>query len=94
MAVMKQIDTCLSRFFAGDRPLKMKWFACQRPNTNEPILYLFHYHHLVLVYDFKHSIVLYEWWEREADKRGLDSAKEWLAMHIEWTQQKNLIKNP
>lgn len=88
MAVMKQIEICLQRFFTGQPPLKKKWFATQHPNQNEPHnVYLFHYHHLVLVYDFQEDRILYEWWEREADKRGLDSAKEWLSQNKSVTKK-------
>jgi hypothetical protein len=83
MAVMKQMDICLTRFFTKQIPLKKKWFAGR---GDEETLVLYHYHHLVLVYNFKHDQILYQWWEREADKRGLDSAKEWLQIHKELTK--------
>ena len=72
--IMKQIDDCLNRFFTQQKPLKKKWQAVKQ---NETLVYLFHYQHLVLVYDCIEAKVIYEWWEKQADKRGLDSAKEW-----------------
>lgn len=71
---MKQIDECLTRFFTDQKPLKKKWQVIRQ---NETQVCLFHYHHLVLVYDGEKQKVVYEWWEKQADKRGLDSAKEW-----------------
>lgn len=74
---MKQIDECLTRYFEGKEPLKKKWKALPHPKVPN-ILCLYHYHHLVLVYDTVHHHIEAEWWEKQADKRGLDSAKEWL----------------
>lgn len=71
---MKQIDECLSRAFEGRRPLKKKW----RAGIDEGKLYLFHYHHLVMIYDLKTKEIKHEWWEKPTDKRGLDAAKKWL----------------
>lgn len=76
--IMKQIDDCLTRFFTCQKPLKKKWQAFQQ---EESLVYLYHYHHLVLVYDGMKQKIVYEWWEKQADKRGLDSAKEWLDSH-------------
>jgi hypothetical protein len=39
---------------------------------------LFHYHHLVLVFDTYLKKILYEWAELPADRRGLDAAKVYL----------------
>ncbi|MEB2277013.1 hypothetical protein LAV82_23625 [Bacillus sp. ILBB4] len=77
---MKQIDECLTREFSGKPSLKRKWraFLGTNPKTHCRMLLLYHYHHLILRYDVDHHVVLYEWWEKPADKRGLDSAKEWL----------------
>lgn len=41
-------------------------------------MYLYHYHHIVLVYDTDNHQVQYQWWERPADKRGLDAALAYL----------------
>lgn len=79
---MKQIKECLDRVFQGTPPLKSKkWkaFVGHWLGKNPNHLFVFHYHHLVLVYDTMEHKVLYEWWERSADKRGLDSAKEYLS---------------
>lgn len=84
MVIMKQMDDCLTRFFTNQRPLKKKWFAGR---ADEETFVLYHYHHLVMIYNFKYDQILYEWWERDADKRGLDSAKEWLHIHKGLTKQ-------
>lgn len=74
---MKQIDECLERFFTGKPPLKRKWQA--RWYKDYPhIMILFHYQHIILVYDTHKKEILYEWWEVPADKRGLEAAKKWL----------------
>jgi hypothetical protein len=80
MAVMKQIDKCLTRAFDNKDPLlSNKWKGIFRYDEElGKILYLFHYHHQVLVYLVDHHIFTEEWWEKQADKRGLESAKEWL----------------
>lgn len=74
---MKQIDECLDRFFSGMSPLKRKWQARWHKEHNH-IMILFHYQHVVLVYDTKEKKSLKEWWEVPTDKRGLDAAKEYL----------------
>lgn len=78
---MKQMHECLSRFFEG-RPFRLsdKWKALKMGEN----LLLLHYHHPVLVYDIARQVIVTEWWEKPADKRGLDSAKIWLkAYHKE-----------
>ncbi|SFJ64536.1 hypothetical protein SAMN02799624_05348 [Paenibacillus sp. UNC496MF] len=70
---MKQIQECLDRLFAGQAPIKQKWQA-RLPADPPQTLFLFHYHHLVLVYDLSVNRPIYRWWEKQADKRGLDSA--------------------
>lgn len=77
---MKQINDCLDRFFANKKPLKAKWQA-RWHNEYEHIMILFHYQHVVLVYDTKEHHILKEWWEVPTDKRGLDAAKEYLKNH-------------
>lgn len=81
MAIMKQIDECLTKAFNNKQPpLSKKWKAFQvfQPELGGWVINLYHYHHLVLVYRVHDHHYLYEWWEKQADKRGLDSAKEWL----------------
>lgn len=80
MAVMKQIDDCLKRAFKWKKThLKSKkWKGVLYKHNGDRILYLLHYHHTVLVYNVDRQLVIKEWWEKPADKRGLDSAKEWL----------------
>lgn len=78
---MKQIDECLTRAFNNKEPLaskKWKAFIGTDKKTHCRVLILFHYHHLVLRYNLDVHEVKYEWWEKPADKRGLDSAKAWL----------------
>jgi hypothetical protein len=73
---MKQIDTCLDRVFEGKKPLKQKWQVIIQKKDNN--LYLYHYQHLILVYDLDNERIEYEWYECPTDKRGLDAAKEYL----------------
>jgi hypothetical protein len=91
MAIMKQIDECLTRAFYNHPPLKKKWQCIKIPDPYIKGSYfykIYHYHHLILVYRTHTHTFLHEWWERPADKRGLDSAKEWIE---EWRrkQQEN-----
>lgn len=88
---MKQMDECLVRAFNQLPPKKSsKWKAIITMHGEyEPVLYLFHYQHRVLVYAINHHQILDEWWEKPADKRGLDSAKEWLRAY----QVRSLVEN-
>lgn len=89
MAIMKQIDECLTRAFEKKDPLprkKWKGFLHYDEEIQATIIVLYHYHHLVLVHNCDTHESLYEWWEKQADKRGLESAKEWLHMQ----QQKHI----
>lgn len=60
--------------------MSKKWKAFLRwDNTKKTyFVLLYHYHHLVWVYDMFNRQELYEWWERPTDKRGLDSARIWM----------------
>jgi hypothetical protein len=68
------IDNTLSRLFKGLPQLPVKWRAFIRNNE----LHVYHYHHLVIIYDLKTKIYKHTWWELPADKRGLESCKIWL----------------
>lgn len=77
------MDECLDRFFANKDPLRKKWFAFgvisgRKYDVQHPILHLYHYTHLVLRYNLETHEILEEWWEKPADKRGLDAAKAYL----------------
>ena len=73
---MKQIEECLERFYQGKPPLQSKkWKAFPAENR---YLYLFHYHHMVLIYDFYDRKVLHAWAELPADKRGLSAAMNYI----------------
>lgn len=74
---MKQIEICLDRHFSNQKPLKAKWQARWHKENNN-LLLLFHYQHLVLAYDVSKKTIEHEWWEVQADKRGLDAAKYYL----------------
>lgn len=76
---MKQIDDCLTRALDGKQPLKKKWAAIIHSTETHDYLFLFHYHHEVLVYNLTDDEIIREWWERPTDKRGLDAAKKWLS---------------
>ncbi len=73
---MKQMDVCLDRVFLELKPLpNSKWKAMI---VLDHLLLVYHYTHYVLGYDIKTHTVFHEWWERPADKRGLEAAKEYL----------------
>lgn len=83
---MKQINECLDRFFKKQKPLKKKWKAFEtKDDEGNAYLLLYHYHHLVLAYNLTKEEVAYEWYEKPADKRGLESAKKYLK------ERKNII---
>ena len=71
---MKQIDEVLGRALRGERPLAHKY----RAFIKEDKLGLFHYQHLLLVYDLKEKKADYTWHETPTDKRGLDAALKYL----------------
>lgn len=76
---MKQMDECLNRAFEGKLPLESKkWKAVIRHEVIGHVLYLFHYHHQVLVYVIERNQVAESWWEKPTDKRGLDAALKFL----------------
>lgn len=76
---MKQILECLDRVFLSQKPLKKKWKAYLDFNENgEQILVLYHYQHLVLVSNITTKKVMFAWYEKDADKRGLLSAIKYL----------------
>jgi hypothetical protein len=82
--MMKQMQKCMDKFFASyphepPEPCRSsKWNAILSPLYSEPVLALYHYNHLILEYDLKRHLLLFQWWEKQADKRGLDDAKEYL----------------
>jgi hypothetical protein len=75
---MKQIEQALQRYF--DKKLARpsdKWKAL--PTLTAPhILCLYHYQHPVLIYDTRTQIVIYQWFEKPTDLRGLINALEQL----------------
>lgn len=75
---MKQIDECLDRHFDGKPPLMKKWKVLQKNHLDRNLLFVFHYHHMVIVYDMDRKEILDEWAELPADKRGLKAIKEYL----------------
>lgn len=88
---MKQIKEALDRAFENKQPLKKKWkaFIEWQQDKQTYYLYIFHYHHLILVYDIKVQKSIYEWWERKADKRGLMAAKKYLEERQENVETSN-----
>jgi hypothetical protein len=82
---VKQMDECLNRAVVEkNRPLNgRKWKAFTVRSGSEEILYLYHYHHRVLIYSLDSQRVLEEWWEKPTDKRGLDAAKAWLEAYAQ-----------
>lgn len=78
--MMKQIDECLRKAFQNKSPTpSRKWKAfIQKELDGKEYLYVFHYHHLIVVYCIDTKDYTYEWWEKPTDKRGLDDIKKWL----------------
>ena len=79
---MKQITECLDRAFQYKKPLKKKWKAVIETLSIDSKQYrcllLFHYHHLILAYDLEKGYVIYQWWETQTDKRGLNATIQYL----------------
>jgi hypothetical protein len=75
--MMKQIQVMLDRHFEGKPPLSHKWRVIKCP-FNKNAIRVYHYLHLILVYDLDNHMVLYSWWEKPADKRGLESCLAYL----------------
>lgn len=77
---MKQIDICLDRAFENKSPLKTKWKAIiEKDNvSNINKLTLFHYQHIILIYDLENKKILSQWYECPTDKRGLNAALKYL----------------
>jgi hypothetical protein len=75
---MKQIEQALQRYF--DKQLHRpsdKWKVIST-FPGHHIVRLYHYHHLVLMYDTRNQIVIYQWFEKPTDLRGLIDALEQL----------------
>lgn len=83
--IMKQIDDMLTRHLIEDKPaLRKKWQAITvKAHFDDDVdqLHIYHYHHLVLKLDLVHKKILFTWYERPADKRGLNSSLVWLKQH-------------
>lgn len=83
--VMKQIDDMLTRHLIEDkRPLRRKWIPITiKAQFDDDVdqMHVYHYHHLVLKLDLSNKRLLYTWYERPADKRGLNSCLAWLKQH-------------
>lgn len=91
---MKQIEECLDRVFQTQKPLKKKWRAFFDFNDNgEQILLLYHYQHLILVLNMRLQAIEYIWYEKDADKRGLISAINYLVDKKILLKNKGLIIN-
>ena len=76
---MKQIMECLDRVFLTQKPLKKKWKAYLDFNENgEQMIILYHYQHLILVSNITTKKIMFAWYEKDADKRGLLSAIKYL----------------
>lgn len=88
--IMKQIQECLDRAFSSKEPLpSKKWKGFLRFDEKAGwVLIVYHYHHHVLTYLVDHNQYAFEWWERPADKRGLDSCKEYLEER--WRKHHNI----
>lgn len=85
---MKQIQQCLDKAIDNKMPAASKkwkafrgnmiWADSEDVEDKEEHIILYHYHHLVLVYNLKTNEPIFEWYEKPTDKRGLDAAKEYL----------------
>lgn len=67
---MKQIEQCLDKAFLKKEPApSQRWKAWIYYDK----LVVYHYHHKCLVFDTKIYSVEFEWWEKQADRKGLAS---------------------
>jgi hypothetical protein len=85
---MKQIKKIFDRFFNNQHPIKHKiqvrWF-----DDTKNFLILFHYHHVLLIYDIKKNESIYEWYEVKTDKAILDASKKYLNDRFEGENNEN-----
>ncbi|GAK43496.1 hypothetical protein TCA2_5994 [Paenibacillus sp. TCA20] len=77
---MKQINECFDRFFNNKLPLKKRWYIVDAPGDN---IWLFHYTHLILVFNKTTKEIIHEWSSTAADKRGLKAAKDYLTRRFD-----------
>ncbi|WP_067923755.1 hypothetical protein [Alicyclobacillus shizuokensis] len=83
MKKLQQLHEAIDRFFKGFEPRKRKWKALPGRYLSQPVLSLYHYQHLVLVWDLEDWMPLYTWWQTQTDKRGLDAAISYLQQEEE-----------
>lgn len=83
---MVQIHEALWRAVNSKSVLRKKWkaFLYTDGYENKKVVALFHYHHLVMVYDLESDVEVFAWHERQADKRGLVSARVWFEKYKEF----------
>lgn len=83
---MSQIHEALWRAVNSKRVLRKKWkaFLYTDEYENNKVVALFHYHHLVMIYDVANDIEIFAWYQVNADKRGLDSARIWFKRYKEF----------
>lgn len=76
---MKQTDEMFGRFIKGMMPLRKKWQMRYTHEDGQVMLYFFHYHHVIYVYECNSCRTVYEWYEKPADERGLAAIKRTLS---------------
>lgn len=71
----KGVREVIERFLNKQRPLKSKWMIQTYYDAyNGQYLVFTHYHHTLLVINPKTKLIIYQWWEKPTDLRGLQSA--------------------
>ena len=73
---MKQVNICLDRALSGEKPLMHKYRAFIHTNR----LFLYHYQHLLLVFNLIEKKSEFTWYETPTDKRGLNAALTYLGL--------------
>lgn len=79
---MKQIDEMFARFIKGQLPLRKKWQMRYAAQDGRILVYFFHYHHIICVFDCELRQFIYEWYEKPADERGLAAIKRTLSSDV------------
>lgn len=92
---MKQITTMCDRFFEGKPSLAKKWRANFIVNHGKATLLYTHYQHIIAIYDLESEKFIGTYYEKDADKRGLDDILEYHKMNPDKIKyfKKNFIED-
>lgn len=73
---MKTLKTQIDRAIKGKKPLKNKWHAYLMEDRKE--IYVFHYQHLIHVFNYRINKTVFRWYETRTDKRGFNFSHNYL----------------